>query len=568
MRRQVRTLIVVSACAAVVGCGDVNGPVTELPAGTSHEFDATLYDDSGVDAGGDARVDDSSDDGGVAVGSDPSIDVASGNDGVDVDGEAVEVSDGSIDNDAAEDSDAGVDDEGGTNMGRDPAADDDVVFVDAYVGHVGGVLVKDLCGWPGPLCEPDGDVAPIDEGGRLWWRPRSNWEPWIGRVLDMCDDHEALTAIAGSAWTGYKRGIDYGAKIPSYEMERIVKERQHYPIVCSDAEAAVPNWKCVGGSSQLRTYLEGFEEPPASSVVLAWVENQGLDCLDTAAERRRYTYVTVDGPMFPQSSVEAAAEAHREAVERYSGRPGVPLGTSGSPYYPFEAPQDEVVVLEWSLSVIDGVVRGLAQNQSESLWARSVAVTATDAAGTEATGLLALVVQPGEAMPFEIEDWTGSQSLSEISFEISADLSPTIDLSRSLKLDSHHWHLTKDAYLREFPAEMVAGAIPDGEFEFIAVVINPTAPKSHPHLGEAALDHEIEHLAVYGATFDFETAAVVDVFELTPRTRVSSPGSPTEWTEIASIPAELADGRLASVATVGTLSQNYNALLIWAGEAA
>ena len=325
----------------------------------------------------------------------------------------------------------------------------------------------------------------------------------------------------------------------------------------------------MGDASELRAYLGGFEQPPESSEVVAWVESQGLDCFDAAAERRRYVYVTVDGPMFPKASVEAAAEAYREAVARYSGRPGISLGFLNlGPPYSVESPQGAMVVLHWSVSVIDGVVRGLAQNHSEQLWARNLAVTAIDPDGGEGMGRFPLVVQPGEAAPFEIEGWTGSDDPAEISFDVSADLSPRIDLSRSLKLNSHRWHLTEEEYLDLFPAELAAGEIPDGAFDFLEVVIERKAPISHPRLAEAAWEQTIENLAVYAATFDVETATVLDVFELAPMVQVRSSRLLFEWVEVDSIPAERPDGRLTEAATVGWIPKNYNGPLIWAGGAA
>ena len=329
----------------------------------------------------------------------------------------------------------------------------------------------------------------------------------------------------------------------------------------------------MGDASELRAYLGGFEQPPESSEVVAWVESQGLDCFDAAAERRRYVYVTVDGPMFPKASVEEAAEAYRARAEQSSNAainvfPGVPLGTSDPPYPFVESPRDALVVLSWSVSVIDGLVRGVAQNHSELLWARNVAVTATDPAGVDGVGRFALTVQPGEAVPFEIEGWTGSHDPAEISFQVSADLSPRIDLSRSLKLNSHRWHLTEEEYLDLFPAELAAGEIPDGAFDFLEVVIESVAPMSHPRLAEAAWEQTIENLAVYAATFDVETATVLDVFELAPMAQVRSSRLLFEWVEVDSIPAERPDGRLTEAATVGWIPKNYNGPLIWAGGAA
>ena len=542
-----RSCVTLAAVGLLIGCGDASESAPELPT-ASHDTSSAVAGAVESVVGEGVVGDDLE---GAAVGVESSVgrvdeDVDAVSAGESVVGEGV----------------VGDDGESETGDGSGPG------FLDPYVGHVGGVLVEGVCGFPGPLCAVDEDVAPLDEGGRLWWRRRSNWELWVGRVLDMCDDHEALAAIDGEHWTGFNKGIDYGVKIRSYEIERIVAERQHYPIVCSDTEAAVPRWKCGGSASELRAYLEGFDEPPASSEIMAWVDSQGLSCWDAAAERRRYVYVTVDGPMFPTDSIEAAVGAYREEVTRYSARPGISLGFLNlGPPYSVESPQDALVVLSWSVSVIDGVVRGLAQNHSEQLWARNVAVTATDPAGSDGVARFALTAQPGEVVPFEIEGWTGSDSPAEISFEVSADLSPRIDLTRSLKLSWHRWHLTgEEEYLDLFPAQMIGDQIPDGAFDLVEVVIERRAPVSHPRLAEAARQQTIENLVVYAATFDVETATVLDVFELTPMAQAHGPLF--EWVEVASIPAELPDGRFAEAVTIGSIPKNYNAPLIWAGEAA
>ena len=212
-----------AAVGLLVGCGDASEPEPELPTAS--------HDTSDVIVGG----------GGESVVNEGVVGDASGAEAGDVESPVGGVNEGV------------VGDAGGAEAGDDSGGG----FVDPYVGDVGGVLVKGVCGWPGPLCVGDEGVAPLDEGGRLWWRPRSNWELLVGRVLDLCDDHEAFAAIDGEYWTGYNKGIDYGVKIRSYEMEDIVERRQDYPIVCSEADAATPRWKCVGDASELRAYLGG-----------------------------------------------------------------------------------------------------------------------------------------------------------------------------------------------------------------------------------------------------------------------------------------------------------------------
>ena len=67
-----------------------------------------------------------------------------------------------------------------------------------------------------------------------------------------------------------------------------------------------------------------------------------------------------------------------------------------------EAPVDGVRLLEDSVTVMDGVLRGMVRNLSRGLWAYEVTVTAA-----QREFVWPLSVQPGEMAPFEIEDWEG-----------------------------------------------------------------------------------------------------------------------------------------------------------------
>ena len=457
--------------------------------------------------------------------------------------------------------------------GGDEVVDDGVGGGDEVVDDgVGGMLVEGLCGWPGPLCPSNEDVEPIEEGGRLWFSwERSKWTPWVGRVLDLCDDHEALAAIRGESAPGFDFGIDYDAAISSYDLQRIEEDRHFRVVVCSDTEAATPRWRCLSGDiAVLREYLLQFAQPPESSEVLAWVEARGLECQDAAALRRRYVYVTFDGPLWPEASVEAAAEAGRRLIADRSDASSdfardAPLGFWGwNP--PVESPADQLVVLAETVSVTGGAVRGLAQNRSERLWARGATVTATDSAGRKHMWRFPLTVQPGEVMPFEFEGWAGPQSPSEIGFEATADLSPTIDLTRSLEL---YWKRTwgdKRLFSTLFGPKAAAAEPPDSDFPYIAVDISRAAPVAHPRLAEAALTQTIDNLRVYGAV---ECGGVVtDVFELSPGLNVSPTLYPVEWVEVSSIPppttASLEDVWGAGYVTVAVIGET----MVWAGGAA
>jgi hypothetical protein len=433
------------------------------------------------------------------------------------------------------------------------------------VDDVGGVLVEGVCGWSGPVCPVDESVEPIDQGGRLVFRERSQWEPWVGRVLDMCNDHEALVALFGERWNrpdewgpdiGPYDRIDYLAPISPYRMQQVIDERQRHPIVCSDAEVAIPEWKCWDGDIvEFRAYMDGFEEAPGYSEVAAWVESSGLDCFDATAQRYRYVYVTRDGPLLPKGSVEAA-------VDDFVGRVAIvntaksdfggnePLGYRGW-RYPIESPADKLVVLPKTVTVIDGVLRGLAQNHSERLWARDVTVTATDPKGGAGESRFPLAVQPGETIPFEIENWTGSQDPTEISIVASADLSPRIDLGRSLQFHQYVYSIDnvdlpylKENYFRQnYPAEMLAlvegkDTLPTPDdfdewintnYGWVIMEIGYAASAGHPLLAAAGGQQSIENLTVYVAIMNED--GVEDVVEPTPMQRAASSSGGREWRE-------------------------------------
>ena len=552
--RVLASLVAVVTGAVLMGCGHPDERIAELPARAGEESDALLFDAEESTAG-DAVINGAATDDGIASNGLRDDPVEAGKHGVDDDAVG----------------DAGVGDDSGAGDGARVGAG---VVVDGG----GGLLVVDVCGWPGPLCPADESVASIDEGGRLWRGPtspadpRSQWVPWAGRVLDLCDAHEALVAVDGEYWDRGGGGIDYGAELDGPDIQRVRAYRERHAVVCSPAEAAIPKWECPDGNYlELQAHLEQFVLQPRPSEVLAWAESMGFDCLDASTLGRRYVYVTIDGPSVPRASVEATVEAYRQAVESYASRPsdfapGEPLGYWGTNYV-VEAPQDALVVLPSSVSVIDGVVRGLAQNHSERLWARNVTVTATDPAGVEHTWRFPLAVQPGEPVPFEIEGWTGSQPPSEIALAVSAEMSPTIDLTRSLDLTWSRYYRTVEELLHLFPEAMVGTEILDGEFSFVEVLIQREAPTAQARLAPAALDQPIENLVVYAATLNGEV--VSDVFELTPMVSVYLEEEPEpEWIEVSGIGIELPGIGPIGAAIVGALLEYPDKPLIWAGGAA
>ena len=570
---------------------------------------------------GDSTADESDDpvaDG--TVGEDgPDEDTAGGGDvlgdtgeGNDTGGDAAAViDDGDGDGDGA----VVVLDDGAVGDVPDGASEDVSVGVEVGVAGVrlvvdgfGGVLVEGPCGWLGPVCPLVEGADPIDAGGRLAYDDsREDWSPWVGRVLDLCDDHEALTALNKKWYIGHAGGIDYSAAIPPEAMAFVHAERQRHPVVCSRAEALIPLWKCWGDGSgrtiaRLREHLSGFAEPLDSYEVEAWAESVGLDCWDAAAAGARYVYMTANGPMLPQSSVEAAVEDYLDRVKIAGDQgdltTGYRLGSYYAYYaYPVQNPVDSLFVIPRTVAVTDGVLRGLAQNHSERLWARNVTVTAADPTGGQGEWRWPLTVQPGETLPFEIENWTGTQTLQEINITITADFSPTIDLTRSLDLIWFGYTETKETYLfmMGYPEEM--GAFPHGttaiealdnadRVEWTDFLIRIQGSTAHPQLTEATRQQTIDHLTVYAAILDTATQRVVsEVWEMTPMTRTPGQfgdGSEEatirrdwnewqngEWIETRAISTGVGwDSPISNAATVGVVAPFGNPLgnfYIWVG---
>ncbi len=344
----------------------------------------------------------------------------------------------------------------------------------------------------------------------------------MGEVLDVCDDHEALVAYSGAPAEWAPGGIDHAMAIGAGAMQAVVEARAADGVECAAAQAAAG----------------------------------------------RYVYVTHLGPTPAEASAAAAVDAYRGLRDSGGGTsaapPESPMGYAG-PAFAVGAPVDSLEVLAETVSVAGGVLRGLAQNRSRSLWARDVVVEAADPAGGEGVWRFPLAVQPGEVLPFEIEQWAGSAAPSDIGFEVSADLSPTIDVTRSLHMNYTRYTTSIDRD-PEPEHRWVAGEIPEsGPYDSVTVEIEHQAPVSHPRLAAAVAAARVDELAVYAAYVD-PSGAVIDVIEPTPVTLMLST---FEHTEVRSIPTQLADGTPAEYAAVSMiLDQTAPDPLIWAGSAA
>ena len=485
-----------------------------------------------------------------------------------------------------------------------------VVFDGVIVDLDGNVVVDGesgvylVCGFPGPKCLRYVGSDPLQEGGILVqpnvrdWTAR--WDPWVGQVLDMCNDHEALVAMYGEYWDWTGSDIDYSVFIDSGARASIDNERRSEYIICSEAEAEAfsGRWWCFGSDDRaaLNAYLGRFDERPEPSVAAAWAEANNVSCRDVGWEGRRYVYVTYRGPLTPQKTVEAAIQSLEDYKERYPYLSGAYpwrtlgpiLGTTSGNHLPPELRADEVVVLEDTVTVIDGVVRGLVQNASWRLWARNAAVSVVDPSGAVLEWPFVLTMQPGEPMPFEIEGWTGTNNPSDIAFEVTADLSPTIDLSRSLRIEETGQIMRGDLRVTEdglitlgdygpsdqfksrYPEEIFRGQIyPEDVYERDdiwskqEVTIRIEASRDHPRLAENSLSQTVENLTIFAAEMaddsdDPGNLIVVDVLEITPM-RFSRAPDPY-WIEIH----DLEPGEQAYV--IWAKTGDFSGYRLWAGS--
>ncbi|WP_419554779.1 hypothetical protein [Candidatus Poriferisodalis sp.] len=183
-------------------------------------------------------------------------------------------------------------------------------------------------------------------------------------------------------------------------------------------------------------------------------------------------------------------------------------------YAPVDAPVDEVGVVPGSVSVVDGVLRGLVRNWSRTLWAYGVNVRADGR-----SWLWPLSVQPGEVAPFEFEDWDGPGDPAGIGFEVAAEFSNDADLSRSFE------------FLQQFestygPREEFSGWLPaeiEGELALdaataLTVALDPMSREfevSHPSLGGRWAPGVVESLRGFVAHVDPD-GRLVELSALTP----------------------------------------------------
>lgn len=288
-----------------------------------------------------------------------------------------------------------------------------------------------------------------------------------------------------------------------------------------DALAAVTG-RVLGPGDEI-TYLDRLEIQKVTTA-------DEVDC-DTPGGNR-YVYVNEYGPT-PARPTAAEAKALHDAslvgYENYENSikmspPGLLLGYYGNFKRQFPlVERDEIVVLQDSITIRGGVVRGLVHNLSETQYAREVTVTARASqpgGGTGAEGGFEgiwrwpLTLQPGERAPFEIDGWTGPSNPNAISLQVAATTSNQPDYKRAFGIgymefnpaDDNEWQRVVPSYARGDEP------VPDGVFSFVEVDGLLMLPDSHPEAVEEMKGIVIEDPRVFFVLLDNDER-VLDVLE-------------------------------------------------------
>ena len=316
-------------------------------------------------------------------------------------------------------------------------------------------------------------------GGLLSFEEPDVWEKLSLDVFDWCDDNAATIAVFG-------RPLGPGED----------------PLVA---------FKDYGWPHGIKDYRFELEETRRAV---------GADCSKPGG--KRYSALVSDNsPYFAFATETEAIEYRNQRLDtEYARRfpSGRLLGWWGDLQreFPLE-PRDEVVVLDSTVTVSGGVVRGLVHNLSRELFARDVIVTArpvqTDTNSDDEEevddGVLSwwwpLTLQPGERAPFEFKDWTHGSNVAKIDIRVTAALSTEVDISRSFAFAG----LSYGDYPKRYP-------IKGWMYDLSALV-----PTSHPSLADAVLTQTIEDLRVYVAFLDDRDGKVVHLEQLTTRSWAS-----------------------------------------------
>lgn len=228
-------------------------------------------------------------------------------------------------------------------------------------------------------------LGPRDAPGALWKQYGIAGEG-VGRVLDVCVREEAYAGIGG-------RVLAPGEPISGKEL-LFIRDRQR-SANCLGSEP--------GGTRSRWFYLTELGKSPY---------------FDTRAEAQQWR--------------QDQRDASRNTLPYLAWPFGVNVEASGLKiaYSDIDDPIDEVRVLADSVNIRNGALRGAVRNWSRHLWAYRVVVSA---GGREWAWPLS--IQPGEAAPFEFDDWDGPADPAQIQIDVGAHMSVQADISRSIEIN-------------------------------------------------------------------------------------------------------------------------------------
>lgn len=346
-----------------------------------------------------------------------------------------------------------------------------------------------------------------DRVGALGWERYSRWEFTTEVVLDLCDDTDMYFFLRG-------HHMGPGDEFTEQDSADMSRERAELFLSCGDPSQLYYDCEDSASRGALRSKILSFGTEitrEERSVLSAYIVENDISCFEIGT---RYVYLTAIGPGPPADSpVEARKRAapliERSAQERYA------LLGSLHAYTGFvENLNDEIALVVDSIKVTDGVVRGLVHNQSTTQFARNLIVSIGDSQWT-----FPLTVQPGELAPFEILGWDAVDEPTADDFNIQANFSSHLDISRSFRLDFSlgFWSGDSTEFSQSFPGVTVAQAFVGKEPFYIA---NPDLfpPDTHPSISDLVLNQTISDLRAFAAIGeggqDHIHDAIVDLIEL------------------------------------------------------
>ncbi|WP_420639662.1 hypothetical protein [Candidatus Poriferisocius sp.] len=255
------------------------------------------------------------------------------------------------------------------------------------------------------------------------------------------------------------------------------------------------------------------------------------------------------GPLYHDNTVDSWQHYNQNY-----GFPQYPMGYvkgSGRPLDTSDGRRDEVLqVVEGSITIREGVIRGLVLNVSKDQYARDVRVLASTSDTPQVAWWWPLTVQPGEHVPFEIEDWKGTNDLSQIDFDVDSTLSQDVDISRAFKdwyftgglsigggagkirgdaldyrdyMDTIGWNrvVAPETLQAYYPEWLLPNDLGDGKpYQFSDVYFTLAPTSSHMRLNDDIESQDIENASAFIAYYD-DSIRVRDVLELQPFTEIA-----------------------------------------------